>query len=212
MNMIDLSTIDFDKNGGLIPVVVQDSGTQKVLMMAYANQESLKQSLETGKLTFYSRSRKRIWVKGESSGHFLMLKELLSDCDGDTILAKVEPVGPVCHTGNDTCWNEKNGTNSFDFLEYLGDVIESRKLSTDTGSSYVSGLFNKGINKIAQKVGEEATELIIEAKDDDDELFLNEAADLLFHIMILLSAKGYSLKDVTAVLGHRQKPASKDTE
>jgi phosphoribosyl-AMP cyclohydrolase / phosphoribosyl-ATP pyrophosphohydrolase len=210
--MIDLSKIDFDKHGGLIPVVVQDSRTQKVLMMAYANQESLKQSLETGKLTFYSRSRKRIWVKGESSGHFLLLRELFSDCDGDTILAKAEPVGPVCHTGNDTCWNEQNNTDSLDFLKYLGNVIESRKQCTDADSSYVANLFNKGINKIAQKVGEEATELIIEAKDDNNELFLNEAADLLFHIMILLSAKGYSLKDVTTVLEQRHKPASKHIE
>lgn len=210
--MIDFGKIDFDKNGGLIPVVVQDCRTQKILMMAYANQDSLKQSLETGKLTFYSRSRKRIWVKGESSGHFLLLKEFLTDCDGDTILAKVEPVGPVCHTGSDTCWKEKNDTNSLDFLEYLGNLIASRRLNKDSASSYVSGLLNKGINKIAQKVGEEATELIIEAKDNDDELFLNEAADLLFHIMILLSAKGYSLKDVTAVLEQRNKTALKESK
>ncbi|GGH67986.1 phosphoribosyl-ATP pyrophosphohydrolase/phosphoribosyl-AMP cyclohydrolase [Filimonas zeae] len=195
--------IDFNKYAdGLVPAVIQDANTRKVLMLGFMNQEALDTTEHSGRVTFYSRSKQRLWTKGEESGNFLMLKEILLDCDDDTLLIKVEPMGPVCHTGADTCWNETNDSDGF--LEHLEKVIQQRRhVSPD--ESYVAKLFQKGLNKIAQKVGEEAVEVVIEAKDNNDHLFKNEAADLLFHYLILLNAKGFSLKDITAVLQDRQK-------
>jgi phosphoribosyl-ATP pyrophosphohydrolase/phosphoribosyl-AMP cyclohydrolase len=193
--------IDFKKyHDGLAPAIIQDYNTHKVLMLGFMNQESLDKTLKEGKVTFYSRSKKRLWTKGEESGNFLMVKEVASDCDDDTLLVKVNPIGPVCHTGADTCWSERNHPD--DFLYYLESIIELRKKSSDE-KSYVRHLFQKGINKIAQKVGEEAVELVIESKDDNSELFLNEAADLLFHYLLLLNAKGHNLQDVVTVLKGR---------
>jgi phosphoribosyl-ATP pyrophosphohydrolase/phosphoribosyl-AMP cyclohydrolase len=164
------------------------------------NEAALKKTEETGKVTFFSRSKNRLWTKGEESGHFLLLKQVMVDCDNDTLLIKAEPMGPTCHTGADTCWSETNRKE--DFLYYLEDIIDLRKNSNDE-KSYVRSLFQKGINKIAQKVGEEAVELVIEAKDDNQELFLNEAADLLFHYLVLLNAKGYNLQDIVKLLEQR---------
>ena len=193
--------VDFKKyKDGLVPAVIQDYITQKVLMLGFMNAEALKKTEETGLVTFYSRSKKRLWTKGEESQHHLKLRQILLDCDQDTLLIKAEPTGPVCHTGADTCWSEKN--HKEDFLYYLEQIIALRKNGTDE-TSYVKQLFGKGINKIAQKVGEEAVELIIEAKDVNRELFLNEAADLLFHYIVLLQAKNCSLTDVVKVLQQR---------
>lgn len=193
--------IDFKKySDGLVPAIVQDVDTQKVLMLGFMNEDAWKTTMQTSKVTFYSRSKKRLWTKGEESGNFLELKSAAVDCDHDTLLIKAHPVGPVCHTGADTCWDEKNHKD--DFLYYLEDIIELRK-KTSPDESYVAKLFKKGINKIAQKVGEEAVETVIEAKDNNDDLFLNESADLLFHYLILLNAKGYRLKDVTDILQQR---------
>jgi phosphoribosyl-AMP cyclohydrolase / phosphoribosyl-ATP pyrophosphohydrolase len=190
--------INYLKYGdGLVPAVIQDDRTNKVLMLGFMNREALDMSRNTGKVTFYSRSKKRLWTKGEESGHFLILKDIKLDCDQDSLLIKVIPTGPVCHTGADTCWNEKN--ESSDFLTRLGNIIQDRK-NNPKENSYISGLFKKGINKITQKVGEEAVELVIEAKDQSENLFLNEAADLLFHYLILLEAKGHNLKEVADVL------------
>src|SRR5690349_5850553 len=193
--------IDFSKyQDGLVPAVIQDYVTQKVLMLGFMNEGALKKTEETGLVTFYSRSKKRLWTKGEESGHHLQLRQILADCDKDTLLIKAEPKGPVCHTGADTCWSEKN--HKEDFLYYLEHIIELRRKGTEE-KSYVKQLFSKGINKIAQKVGEEAVELVIEAKDVNRELFLNEAADLLFHYIVLLQAKDCSLSDVITVLEKR---------
>ena len=193
--------IDFKKYAdGLAPAVIQDHKTQRVLMLGFMNEEAFQKTMREGKVTFYSRSKKRLWTKGEESGHFLFVKEMMSDCDNDTLLIKAEPAGPVCHTGADTCWSEKNHRE--DFLSYLEHIIELRKTSDDE-RSYVRSLFRGGINKMAQKVGEEAVELVIEAKDVNNDLFLNEASDLLFHFLILLQAKGYKLDDVIAVLKER---------
>jgi len=193
--------IDFKKySDGLAPAIIQDHKTQRVLMLGFMNEEALQKTMREGKVTFYSRSKKRLWTKGEESGNFLLLKELMSDCDDDALLIKAEPTGPVCHTGADTCWSEKN--HAEDFLSYLEHIIELRKNSDDQ-KSYVHQLFKKGINKIAQKVGEEAVELVIEAKDVNNDLFLNEASDLLFHYLILLQAKGFKLDDVIRILKER---------
>lgn len=193
--------VDFEKSPeGLVPAVVQDFRTHKVLMLGYMSREALDKTMESGRVTFYSRSRKRLWTKGEQSGNFLELKSIATDCDNDTLLIKVVPVGPVCHTGADTCWSEKNHPD--DFLLYLEEIIRLRRKSSDT-SSYVRSLFDKGLNKIAQKVGEEAVELVIEAKDNNSDLFLNEAADLLFHYLILLNIKGHTLHEVIDVLQKR---------
>ena len=193
--------IDFKKyDDGLVPAIVQDIDTQKVLMLGVMNDEALQKTMREGKVTSYSRSKKRLWTKGEESGNFLELKSVAADCDHDTLLIKVRPLGPVCHTGEDNCWSEKNSNENF--LQYLEDIIELRKKSSPE-ASYVASLFAKGINKIAQKVGEEAVETVIEAKDDNEALFLNEAADLLFHYLILLNAKGYRLKDVISILQER---------
>jgi phosphoribosyl-ATP pyrophosphohydrolase/phosphoribosyl-AMP cyclohydrolase len=193
--------IDFSKSGdGLVPVIVQDVNTHKVLMLGYMNQVALDKTMELGRVTFFSRSKNRLWTKGEESGHFLELRSMAVDCDKDTLLIKAVPHGPTCHTGADTCWGETN--HSEDFLVYLEEIINLRKKSSDE-KSYVRSLFQKGINKIAQKVGEEAVELVIEAKDDNKDLFLNEAADLLFHYLILLNSKGHTLNDVINVLQDR---------
>jgi phosphoribosyl-ATP pyrophosphohydrolase/phosphoribosyl-AMP cyclohydrolase len=196
--------INFSKSADkLVPAIVQDITTCKVLMLGYMNQEALDKTLADGKVTFFSRSKGRVWTKGEESGNYLLLKQIAVDCDGDTLLIGAEPLGPVCHTGADTCWGEKNHRE--DFLVCLEEIITQRRREGKPESSHVARLFSKGINKIAQKVGEEAVELVIEAKDHDDELFLNEAADLLFHYLILLNAKGFNLQDVTNVLEVRHK-------
>ena len=193
--------VDFNKYGDkLVPAIVQDFNTQKVLMLGFMNDEALAKTEQLGKVTFYSRKKKRLWTKGEESGHFLTVKQILLDCDQDTLLIKAEPQGPTCHTGADTCWSERN--HKEDFLYYLEDIIELRKKSNDE-KSYVRQLFRDGINKIAQKVGEEAIELVIESKDNNDDLFMNEAADLLFHYLVLLNAKGYNLQEVVNVLQSR---------
>ncbi|MDC6351555.1 bifunctional phosphoribosyl-AMP cyclohydrolase/phosphoribosyl-ATP diphosphatase HisIE [Zeaxanthinibacter sp. PT1] len=196
-------SIDFTKSeDGLVPAIIQDSDTRNVLMLGYMNQEAVSKTLESRKVTFYSRSKQRLWTKGEESGNFLNLVSLKMDCDQDTLLIKVQPQGPTCHTGSDTCWNEENIDDDH-FLSQLESVIADRKADKDNQKSYVASLFRDGINKIAQKVGEEAVETIIEAKDENDSLFLNESADLLFHYMILLQAKGYRLEDVVKVLKSR---------
>ena len=195
--------IDFQKDGNeLVPAIVQDARTKAVLMLGYMNEEALQKTQQTKKVTFFSRSKQRLWTKGEESGHFLELVDLKVDCDSDTLLVRANPVGPTCHEGTDTCWGEKNEP-SFGFLSQLEEIIASRKENQEDEKSYVASLFRKGINKIAQKVGEEAVETVIEAKDNHEELFLNESADLLFHYLILLQAKGYSLKNVVKVLESR---------
>lgn len=195
--------IDFEKYpDGLVPTIVQDFQTKKVLMLGFMNAESLEITQNTEKVTFYSRSRKTLWTKGETSGNYLHLKEILVDCDNDTILVKAIPSGTVCHTGAETCFVEKNETDNF--LFELEKTIKLRKLEPSE-NSYTSKLFDRGINKVAQKVGEEAVELIIEAKDDNDELFKNEAADLLYHLIVLLAAKNVDLEDVIEVLKNRKR-------
>ncbi len=196
--------IDFTKTNGLIPVIIQDNETKTVLMLGYMNQEALDMTLETQKVTFFSRSKNRLWTKGEESGNFLNLVSIKNDCDSDTLLIQVNPVGPTCHTGSDTCWQEENNS-SFSFLSKLENTIQERKEKATSEKSYVASLFEKGINKIAQKVGEEAVEVVIEAKDNNDDLFLSESADLLFHYLILLQAKGFKLNDVVEVLKSREK-------
>ncbi|WJS93620.1 bifunctional phosphoribosyl-AMP cyclohydrolase/phosphoribosyl-ATP diphosphatase HisIE [Flavobacterium johnsoniae] len=196
--------IDIKSAHGLIPAIIQDSETKNVLMLGYMNEESLQKTIETQKVTFFSRSKQRLWTKGEESGNFLNLVSIKNDCDGDTLLIQAKPVGPTCHTGADTCWQEPNDAN-YGFISHLENTIKTRRENADSEKSYVASLFEKGINKIAQKVGEEAVEVVIEAKDDNDDLFLSESADLLFHYLILLQAKGYELNDVVQVLKKRQK-------
>lgn len=195
--------IEFDKTTGLVPAIIQDARTNNVLMLGYMNKESYEKTLDLKKVTFYSRSKKRLWTKGEESGNFLELIDIRNDCDNDALLIRVKPQGPTCHKGTDTCWAENNEAK-FGFLSSLEAVIKNRKESPSEGS-YVTSLFKKGINKIAQKVGEEAVETVIEAKDDNAQLFLDESADLLFHYLILLQAKGYTLKDIEKVLQERHK-------
>lgn len=195
---------DFGKTvDGLLPAIIQDDQTGKVLMQGYMNKESFQKTLDEKVVWFYSRSKQRLWKKGETSGNELQVSSVKLDCDSDSILIQVNPLGPVCHTGADTCFNEVN-TMSYDWIKHLESVIDQRKKSGDS-KSYVASLFAKGINKIAQKVGEEAVEVVIEAKDDNEELFLNESADLLFHYLILLKAKGYKLSDVLEILRSREK-------
>ncbi|TDO82907.1 phosphoribosyl-ATP pyrophosphatase /phosphoribosyl-AMP cyclohydrolase [Flavobacterium chryseum] len=196
--------IDIKSAHGLIPAIIQDSETKNVLMLGYMNEESLQKTIETQKVTFFSRSKQRLWTKGEESGNFLNLVDIKNDCDGDTLLIQAKPVGPTCHTGADTCWQEENKEN-YGFISELEKTIATRRENADSEKSYVASLFEKGINKIAQKVGEEAVEVVIEAKDDNDDLFLSESADLLFHYLILLQAKGFQLNDVVDVLKKRQK-------
>jgi len=199
-----MKNIDFIKNSdGLVPAIIQDVNTKNVLMLGYMNEEAYQKTIETQKVTFFSRTKNRLWTKGEESGNFLHLKEIKLDCDQDTLLITVSPEGPTCHKGTETCWAENN-EQSFGFLSTLENVIADRKENPDE-KSYVASLFKKGINKIAQKVGEEAVEVVIEAKDNDESLFLNESADLLFHYLILLKAKGYELNDVVTILKSRHK-------
>lgn len=195
--------IDFKKGDGLVPAIVQDADTSKVLMLAYMNEDAYNKTLETKQVTFFSRSKNRLWTKGEESGNFLNLVDIKVDCDNDTLLVTVNPVGPACHKGTDTCWDEEN-KEDFGFLTYLENVIKGRK-NNPSDKSYTSSLFKKGINKIAQKVGEEAVELVIESKDDNDDLFLNEGADLIYHFIVLLQAKGFGLEDIVKVLRERHK-------
>lgn len=197
-----ISKVDFSKGEGLVPAIVQDSRTGKVLMLGYMDAVALQLSLEGKRVTFYSRSRQRIWTKGESSGHFLYLEDIRLDCDRDTLLVLARPEGPVCHTGADTCFDESNEPG--DFLHHLERVIQRRK-SASPDSSYTASLFHKGIHKVAQKVGEEAVELVIEAMDNRPDLFLEEAADLMFHYLVLLAAKGVALDDVLGVLEQRHR-------
>ena len=197
--------IEFTKNtDNLIPAIIQDNETKNVLMLGYMDQEAIDKTLETKKVTFFSRSKNRLWTKGEESGNFLELVSIKNDCDNDTLLIQVNPVGPTCHTGLDTCWQESNNQN-FGYISKLETTIKERKENADADTSYVASLFAKGINKIAQKVGEEAVEVVIEAKDNNDDLFLSESADLLFHYLILLQAKGFQLNDVVEVLKTREK-------
>ena len=197
-----MKTLDFSKAAdGLLPAIIQDVNTRTVLMLGYMNEEALTKTQESGNVTFYSRSKNRLWTKGEESGNFLELVSIKEDCDQDSLLIQVKPKGPTCHKGSDTCWDSKN-ESSFGFLIELEATIKSRK-ENNSEDSYVASLFRKGINKIAQKVGEEAVETVIEAKDDNKELFLNESADLLFHYMILLQAKGHTLTDIVSVLEGR---------
>lgn len=205
--------IDFNKNpDGLVPAIIQDATTKNVLMLGYMNKEAFDKTMDTKLVTFFSRTKNRLWTKGEESGNVLNLVDIKLDCDNDTLLVLVKPEGPTCHKGSDTCWNEKND-QSFGFISKLEDTITERvtisktdpKLRTTESNSYVVSLFDKGINKIAQKVGEEAVEVVIEAKDNNDDLFLNESADLLFHYLMLLQAKGFKLNNVVDVLKNREK-------
>ncbi len=203
-------SLNFEKMGGILPAVIQDAQSREVLMLGFMNPEAYDKTRKEGRVCFYSRTKERLWTKGEESGNFLDVVEILEDCDKDTLLIKVNPAGPVCHTGQKTCFgegdgegeNEKVADSKLEFLKTLQDIIKSRK-SEMPENSYTTKLFRAGVNKIAQKVGEEAVELVIEAKDQNDDLFLNEAADLLFHLMILLVDRGYSLDDVTRILKQR---------
>ncbi len=190
--------------GALVPAIIQDATTKNVLMLGYMNEEAYQKTLETQKVTFYSRSKKRLWTKGEESGNFLNLVDIKNDCDNDTLLVRVNPAGPTCHKGTGNCWGEDNQP-SYGFFSTLEDVIAERVANKDTNTSYVASLFSKGINKVAQKVGEEAVETVIEAMDNNDELFLYESADLLFHYLMLLQAKGFTLKDIEKELKGRHK-------
>lgn len=194
--------LDFDKGDGLIPVIVQDHSTLKVLMLGYMNKEAYENTLELGKVVFWSRSKHRLWTKGETSGNYLNVRKIKIDCDQDTLLILADPDGPTCHTGTDTCFDEVNTAQDVLFVQQLFDVIDGR-FNDRTAGSYTSSLFDKGINKVAQKVGEEAVELVIEAMDDNLDLFKNEAADLLYHYLVLLRAKGVTLSDVIEVLKER---------
>lgn len=203
-NVMPIPTImiNFQKyTDGLVPAIIQDALTQKVLMLGFMNQEAFHKTRKEKRVTFFSRSKQRLWTKGETSGNFLEVISILDDCDKDTLLIKVKPLGPVCHTGSDTCFNEHNQS---DLLTRLEATIADRIKNPSSGS-YVSKLVAKGINKVAQKVGEEAVELVIESKDDDEKLFLGEAADLLFHYLVLLKVKGHQLKDVIGVLEERER-------
>ena len=201
--MINWNELDSEKVNGMVPAIVQDANTMQVLMMGYMNQEAIEKTLATRKVTFFSRTKNRLWTKGEESGNFLELIDMKVDCDKDSLLVTANPVGPTCHKGTFTCWNQEQ-TTSFGFVNHLEKTIAERK-NNPSEDSYVASLFAKGINKIAQKVGEEAVEVVIEAKDDNDELFLDEAADLFFHYLILLQAKGMRLDDVLKVLATRVK-------
>lgn len=200
----NIDQVDFQKMNGLVPAVIQDAETLKILMLGFMNREALAKTLEIGKVTFFSRTKNRLWTKGEESGNFLNVVSVAVDCDSDTLLFKVSPVGPVCHTGNDTCFNEENKVNEMEFLSYLQDFIDKRKEEKPEGS-YTTSLFKGGTRKITQKVGEEAIETIIGAMADDDENFLYEAGDLIYHLIVLLSHKGYRIEDVVRELRERHK-------
>ncbi len=198
----NISQLDFDKLNGLIPAVVQDAQTFKVLMVGFMNKEAVEQTKNTGRVTFFSRTKNRLWTKGEESGNFLNVESLLVDCDEDTLLVKAKPVGPVCHNGTYTCFKEKNEQDDIRFLSYLQDFIDKRKKEKPEGS-YTTSLFEKGTRKITQKVGEEAVETIIGAMADDDENFIYEAGDLVYHLIVLLSHKGYRIEDIVRELKKR---------
>ena len=193
--------MDFDKMDGLIPAIIQDAHTDKVLMLGFMNQEALRKTREEGRVTFFSRTREKLWTKGEESGHYLNVVDILEDCDEDTLLIKARPEGPVCHTGSDTCFNEEN-SRGIDFILELQELIHHRKQEMPEGS-YTTRLFREGINRIAQKVGEEAVELVIESKEQDDDRFLGEAADLVYHLLVLLSARELGISDVVGLLEKR---------
>jgi phosphoribosyl-ATP pyrophosphohydrolase/phosphoribosyl-AMP cyclohydrolase len=195
--------LNFKKLNGLVPAIIQDARTLNILMLGFMNEEAFTKTLNSGFVTFFSRTKNRLWTKGEESGNFLEVVEILPDCDNDTLLIKANPKGPVCHTGNDTCFETTNEAG-IEFLKHLQSLLQQRKAEMPEGS-YTTSLFKKGINKIAQKVGEEAVELIIEAKDSNDELFLNEAADLMYHLTVLLISKGYGFEDVVRILQERHK-------
>ncbi len=201
--MININEIDFKKSDGLVPCIIQDAETLQVLMLGYMNEESLLKTLESKKVTFFSRTKSRLWTKGEESGNFLNLVSIELDCDKDSLLCLVNPIGPTCHTGSKTCWNNEIKT-SYSILEDLEKTIQDR-FEKEPENSYITSLKQKGINKIAQKVGEEGVEVVIEALGNDKELFLNESADLLFHYLILLKAKNFALEDVLKVLNERKK-------
>jgi phosphoribosyl-ATP pyrophosphohydrolase/phosphoribosyl-AMP cyclohydrolase len=198
----NISQINFKKSDGLVPAIIQDDETQKVLMLGFMNEESLEKTLEIGKVTFFSRTKKRLWTKGEESGNYLNVVSVAIDCDDDTLLVKVNPVGPVCHTGSDTCFDESNKKSEIYFLKYLQDFIDERKKVMPEGS-YTTSLFKKGTRKITQKVGEEAVETIIGAMANDDENLIYESADLLYHLIVLLSHKGFRIEDIIGELKKR---------
>lgn len=197
--------IDFEKCGGLVPAIIQDAQTKNVLMMGYMNPEAYQKTLETGKVTFWSRSRQCLWTKGETSGNFLWLVNIKVDCDKDTLLVTARPEGPTCHTGTDTCWGEKNERNPLLFLSELQDFIEKRHREMPEGS-YTTSLFKKGVNRMAQKVGEEALETVIEATNGSDEKMVYEAADMLYHLVVLLTSKGLRIEDIAKELATRHDP------
>jgi phosphoribosyl-AMP cyclohydrolase / phosphoribosyl-ATP pyrophosphohydrolase len=197
--MLNVSDINFKKMNGLVPCIVQDAKTKTVLMLGFMNEEAVTKTVQEKRVTFFSRSKQRLWTKGETSGNFLGLVDMKLDCDQDSILVYVNPKGATCHTGTDTCFRE---TNSIEGITFLENIIADRKKNPKSGS-YTNSLFNSGINKMAQKLGEEAVELVIEAKDDNKDLFLGESADLMYHFLVLLVAKGYTMNEVTAVLKQR---------
>lgn len=196
--------LDFKKQNGLIPAIIQDADTLKVLMLGYMNEESLKKTQETGKVTFWSRSRQCLWTKGETSGNFLNVVSMKEDCDNDTLLIKVHPCGPVCHTGTDTCWGEENKSDDIMFLKTLQEFIEKRHAEMPEGS-YTTSLFKAGVNKMAQKVGEEAVETVIEATNGTNDRLIYEASDLMYHLIVLLTSKGLSIEDIAIDLKKRHK-------
>ena len=195
--------IDFEKMGGLVPAIIQDNVTRKVLMLGFMNKEAYDKTVETGKVTFWSRTRNCLWTKGETSGNFLNVKEILLDCDKDTLLIKAKPDGPVCHTGADTCWNEQNSVD-LNFLSYLQDFIDRRYKEMPEGS-YTTSLFKSGVNRMAQKVGEEAVETVIEATNGTDDRLIYEASDLIYHLIVLLTSKGHRIEELAAELVKRHK-------
>lgn len=203
MNKEEIKQLDFDKMGGLVPAIVQDCETQKVLMLGFMNEEAVCKTVETGKVTFFSRTKNRLWTKGEESGHFLLVKSIQKDCDQDTLLIQATPCGPVCHTGADTCFGDEN-RNDLAFIKYLQDFIDRRKAEMPEGS-YTTSLFRSGINRMAQKVGEEAVETVIEATNGSDERLIYEASDLLYHLIVLLTSKGYRIEDLARELKKRHK-------
>ena len=203
MDTEEIKQLDFDKMGGLVPAIVQDCETQKVLMLGFMNEEAVCKTIETGKVTFFSRTKNRLWTKGEESGHFLLVKSIQKDCDQDTLLIQATPCGPVCHTGADTCFGDEN-RNDLAFIKYLQDFIDRRKAEMPEGS-YTTSLFRSGVNRMAQKVGEEAVETVIEATNGSDERLIYEASDLLYHLIVLLTSKGYRIEDLARELKKRHK-------
>ena len=203
MDKEKIKQLNFNKMGGLVPAIVQDCETQKVLMLGFMNEEAVCKTVETGKVTFFSRTKNRLWTKGEESGHFLLVKSIQKDCDNDTLLIQATPCGPVCHTGADTCFGEEN-RNDLAFIQYLQDFIERRKAEMPEGS-YTTSLVRSGVNRMAQKVGEEAVETVIEATNGSDERLIYEASDLLYHLIVLLTSKGYRIEDLARELKKRHK-------